>query len=144
MWMRWVLDTATMVAAIRSDAGASRQLLEGSLRRRFTLLLSVSLMIEYEAVMTRKEHLAASGLSATDVAVLLDAIAAIAEPVRLAYLWRPTLRDPADDMVLEAAANGGADAIVTFNRRDFLSAAPRFGIDVLAPGEAIARLGGKR
>lgn len=139
--MRLVLDTAVMVAAIRSDAGASRRLLVAALRRRFTLLVSVPLLVEYQAVMTRTEHLTASGLSSDDVDVLLDAVASIGEPIRLAYLWRPMLRDPDDDMVLEAAVNGQADAIVTFNRRDFGLAAGRFGIELLSPGSAIERLG---
>ncbi len=130
-----------MVAAIRSDAGASRRLLVAALRRRFTLLVSVPLLVEYQAVMTRTEHLTASGLSSDDVDVLLDAVASIGEPIRLAYLWRPMLRDPDDDMVLEAAVNGQADAIVTFNRRDFGLAAGRFGIELLSPGSAIERLG---
>lgn len=134
--MRLLLDTATMVAAIRSDAGASHRLLTAALERRFTLLASVPLMIEYQAVMTRPEHLDASGLSAGDVSVLLDAVAAVAEPVRLAFLWRPAVRDPNDDMVLEAAVNGRADAIVTFNARDFRGVARHFGVRVLAPGEA--------
>jgi len=139
--MRLVLDTATMVAAIRSDTGASRWLLRSALERRrgLTLLVSVPLLIEYEAVMTRAEHLKAAGLSAADVEVLLDAVAAVAEPVRLAYLWRPTLPDADDDMVLEAAVNGRADGIVTFNRRDF-GRSERFGMAVLAPGEAVMRL----
>ncbi|HAE48066.1 MAG: hypothetical protein CMO30_20695 [Tistrella sp.] len=68
------------------------------------------------------------------------AVAAIVEPVRLACLWRPTLRDPDDDMVLEAAVNGGANAIVTFNLRDFGQEASRFGIEVLLPGAALRRL----
>jgi predicted nucleic acid-binding protein len=72
--------------------------------------------------MTRAKHLAASKLSTDDVFVLLDAVAAVCTPVRLAFLWRPTLRDPDDDMVLEAAVNGQAHAIVTFNRRDFIPA----------------------
>jgi len=138
--VRLVLDTATMVAAIRSDAGASRQLLVAALERRLTLLASVPLMFEYHAVMTRPQHLEASGLSAGDVTALLDAIAAVAEPVRLAFLWRPAAADPDDDMVLEAAVNGQADAIVTFNLRDFSAAAGRFGIAVLSPGEALRRL----
>jgi putative PIN family toxin of toxin-antitoxin system len=144
--MRVVLDTAAVVAAIRSDAGASRRLLRAALERRrhLTLLVSVPLLIEYEAVMTRQEHLSASGLSTVDVGVLLDAVAAVAEPVRLAYLWRPTLPDADDDMVLEAAVNGRADAIVTFNLRDFGLLAEQFGIAALAPGEAVRRLEKKR
>jgi len=104
-------------------------------------VVSVPLLVEYQAVMTRTEHLTASGLTSDDVGVLLDAVASVGEPVRLAFFWRPTLRDPDDDMVLEAAVNGQADAIVTFNRRDFGLAAERFGIEVLSPGAAIERLG---
>jgi putative PIN family toxin of toxin-antitoxin system len=134
-----VLDTAAMIAAIRSDAGASRRLVRAALERRrvIVLLVSVPLLIEYEAVMTRIEHLRAARLSVTDVGVLLDAVAAVAEPVRLAFLWRPILADIDDDMVLEAAVNGRADAIVTFNRRDFRAAAEQFGIQVLSPGETV-------
>jgi predicted nucleic acid-binding protein len=140
--MRLVLDTAAMVAAIRSDAGASRWLLRAALTRRrgLTILVSVPLLIEYEAVMTRAEHLGASGLSAADVGMLLDAVAAVAEPVRLAYLWRPILPDLADDMVLEAAVNGRADGIVTFNRRDFEVPMKQFGIAVMSSGEAVNRM----
>jgi len=138
--MRAVFDTATMVAAIRSDAGASRLLLAAALERRLTLLASVPLMIEYQAVMTRPSHLAAAGLSAGEVSGLLDAVAAVAEPVRLAFLWRPAARDPDDDMVLEAAVNGRAEVIVTFNLRDLKKAAHQFGIEVLSPGEAWKRL----
>jgi putative PIN family toxin of toxin-antitoxin system len=138
--MRLVLDTSTMVAALRSDAGASRRLLVAALERRITVLASVPLMIEYEAVMTRPEHLEAARLSLEDLGVLLDAVAAVTEPVRLSFLWRPIVRDPDDDMVLEAAVNGRADAIVTFNRRDFDKGARRFGIGVLSPREALRQL----
>jgi putative PIN family toxin of toxin-antitoxin system len=134
--VRLILDTSILVVAIRSDAGASRRLLVAALERRFTLLASVPLMFEYQAVMTRPEHLEASGLSAGEVDALLDAVAAVAQPVRLAFLWRPAVRDPDDDMVLEAAVNGMADAIVTFNARDFREAAKSFGIKILAPGQA--------
>ena len=105
-----VIDTAAMVAAIRSDQGASRRLLVAALERRLTLLVSTPLLIEYEAVMTRVEHLKASGLSEAEVGQLLDAVAAVATPVRLAFLWRPALRDSDDDMVLETAVNGNAEA----------------------------------
>ncbi|HEX3915874.1 MAG TPA: putative toxin-antitoxin system toxin component, PIN family [Caulobacteraceae bacterium] len=138
--MRFVLDTATMVAAIRSNAGASNRLLVRALERSLVMLVSTPLLIEYEAVMTRAEHLAASGLTASDVGNILDAVASVAEPVRLAFHWRPTLRDPDDDMVLETAVNGRADAIVTLNLRDFVGATQGFGVEVLAPGKALAKL----
>jgi putative PIN family toxin of toxin-antitoxin system len=139
--MRLVLDTAAMVAAIRSDAGASRHLLRAVLQgESVTLLVSVPLLIEYEAVMTRPEHLMAAGLTGAEVGTLLDAVAAVAEPVRLAFLWRPLLPDIDDDMVLETAVNGRADWIVTFNRRDFALTERLFAIAVLSPGEALRRL----
>jgi putative PIN family toxin of toxin-antitoxin system len=138
--MRWVVDTAAMVAAIRSNLGASNRLLTAILERRFTLLVSTPMLIEYEAVMTRPERLSASGLTADEIGVILDAVAAAAEPVRLAFLWRPAVRDPYDDMVLETAANGRADAIVTFNTCDFATVAERFGVRVLSPGDALKLL----
>jgi putative PIN family toxin of toxin-antitoxin system len=138
--VKLILDTSIMVAAIRSDTGASRRLLVGALAGQVRLLVSTSLLIEYEAVMTRPVHLAASGLNEADVAAILDAVAGVAEPIRLSFLWRPQLRDADDDMVLEAAANGAADAIVTFNRRDFEGPCARFGVAVLAPGLAVRKL----
>ena len=104
--MRWVLDTDVLVAAVRSESGASRQILRAGLLGGFRWLVSVPLFIEYEAVLSRPEQLAASGLSTADVKTLLDAVAVVIEPVRLAFLWRPQLRDPNDDMVIEAAVNG--------------------------------------
>jgi putative PIN family toxin of toxin-antitoxin system len=129
-----------MVAAIRSNRGASNRLLALALERRLIMLASTPLLIEYEAVMTRPEHLAASGLDAGKVSAILDAVAEVAEPVRLAFHWRPLLRDADDDMVLETAINGGAEAVVTMNARDFLGASSAFGIEILAPGRALARL----
>lgn len=138
--MRLVLDTDILVAAIRSDAGASRRLLVAALRREFAMLVSTSLLIEYEAVMTRPQHLAAASLTVRDVGALLDVVAGIAEQVRLAFQWRPILRDPDDEMVLGTAVNGGADAIVTFNARDFANAGEQFGLAILKPGEAVNKL----
>jgi putative PIN family toxin of toxin-antitoxin system len=135
--MRLVLDTTILVAALRSPDGASRQLLLLALEKRYAILASVPLILEYEAVLTRVEQLAASGSSSQQVNALLDSIVAVAVPVHLAFLWRPVLRDPDDDMVLEVAANGRANAIVTFNQKHFPEATNRFGIQVLSPGIAL-------
>jgi len=67
-------------------------------------------------------------------------VAAVAEPVRLAYPWRPTLPDVDDDMVLEAAVNGRTDGIVTFNLSDFVGPARQFGVEVMRPGQAVQQL----
>lgn len=131
--MRVVLDTDVMVAALRSGRGASRKVLSEVLESGVTALLSVPMIVEYEAVLTRPEHLAAASLEVADVQAILDAICSVAEPVRLAFLWRPRLKDPADEMVLETAVNGRADAVVTFDRRHFGSAAKLFGIETIAP-----------
>jgi putative PIN family toxin of toxin-antitoxin system len=141
--MRLVVDSSVMVAAVRSDAGASRHLLVAGLERRFIMLASVPLLIEYQAVMTRQEHLAVSRLSVRDLEDLLDAVAATVEPVWLDFLWRPVLIDADDDMVLETAVNGQANSIATFNRRHFVSVRKQFGIDVLSPAEAVTQLENK-
>ena len=135
-----MLDTDVIVAAMRSSQGASRQLLHGALDRRFELLLSVPLILEYEAVLTRPKHLDACGLNSGEIERVLDDLAAVAKPVRLAYRWRPKLPDPNDDMVLETAVNGNADAIVTFNQRDFIETSRSFYCAVILPREAVQRL----
>lgn len=135
-----MLDTDVLVAAFRSDQGASRQLLLGPLDLRFEILLSVPLMLEYEAVLSRHEHLAACGLNAEEVASVLDDLASVARQVRLAFRWRPRLSDANDDMVLETAVNGNADAIVTFNQRDFEDAGIQFNCAVILPREALVRM----
>jgi putative PIN family toxin of toxin-antitoxin system len=134
--VRAVLDTSVLVAAIRSDRGVSRVLLVNALKRAYTILASVPLMIEYESVLTRAEHLDASGVSNPDVQALLDALAVVAEPIRLAYLWRPTLPDVADDMVLETAVNGRADVLVTLDRHHFKAAAT-FAVQIASPAEML-------
>jgi len=74
------------------------------------------------------------------VQVFLDALIAIAKPVAMHFTWRPQLTDPADEMVLETVINGQADALVTFNRRDFAKAPEAFGIELLLPSEALRKL----
>jgi len=135
-----VLDTTVVVAAFRSKYGASQQLLLAAVNGDFQLLLSVALILEYEAVLSRPEQLAFCGLTADDVGKALDNIVAIAEPVWINNRWRPQLPDPDDDMVLEVAVNGKADAIVTFNQNDFRGMESRFGCQAILPGEALRRI----
>lgn len=133
--LRLVLDPDVVLAAFRSDKGASRRLLLAGLDRKVTMLASVPLILEYESVLKRPEHLAAIGLTTEEVDTVLDALALVIEPVRLAFLWRPQLRDPNDEMVLETAVNGQADRLATFNVRHLAAAAREFGVRAGLPGE---------
>jgi predicted nucleic acid-binding protein len=104
------------------------------------MLISNPIVLEYEAVLTRREHLLASGLKIVEVEELLDTILAIGTEVQMTRSWRPLLRDPDDEMVLETAINGRANAIITFNLADFAGIPMEFSVDVLSPQEALRRL----
>lgn len=104
-------------------------------------LATPALFLEYEDVLKRPEQREASGLSLAEVNAALTALAALTEPVEVRFTWRPQLADPGDEMVLEAAVNGQADALVTHNLADFALAAPRFGLMLLRPGELLERIG---
>jgi putative PIN family toxin of toxin-antitoxin system len=137
---RMVLDTDVVIAGMRSPNGASAALLLAADERVVTLLVSLPLAMEYEAVCLRPEHRQAAGMTREEAKVFVDAVLAMTEPVEIYFLWRPQLRDPNDEMVLEAAINGQAEAIVTFNRKDYSHATRRFGIEVLSPGAALERI----
>ena len=138
--MKLVLDTDVVVAAMRSPRGASAEILRAARQGRVMLLVSMPLALEYEAVCFRAEHRLADGLSEREVEVFVTAVIAMAEPVFTHFLWRPQLRDAGDEMVLEAAINGRADALVTFNVRDFAPAPSLFGVATLLPREVVGRI----
>ena len=77
------------------------------------------------------------GFSIQQIDAFLSALAVWVQPVSLHYVWRPQLRDPGDEMVLEAAVNGRVSAIVTHNTRDFAAVAPKFGLQVFTPAQMI-------
>ncbi len=134
------MDTDAVVAAMRSPSGASAAILRAVRRDEATLVLTVCLALEYEAVCRRAGHRLAAGLSQRQAETFVAAVIAMAEPVETHFLWRPQLRDPNDEMVLEAAVNGRADVLVTFNLRDFGQVPTRFGIEALLPREAVERI----
>ncbi|MDB5499096.1 MAG: twitching motility protein PilT [Phenylobacterium sp.] len=140
--LRVVLDTSVIVTALRSRDGASFALLGAVRMRRVVPLATPTLFLEYEDVLKRPEQRKASGLSLDDVERFLGAFAVAIEPVEVHIRWRPQLRDPGDEMVFEAAINGGADALVTYNVKDFREAAPRFGLRVLRPAELLLEIMG--
>ena len=138
--MKLVLDTDVVVAAMRSPRGGSAELLRRIDSGQAVMMLTVALALEYEATCALAEHRLASGLSAREVSQYVDALIGMAVPVRSFFRWRPQLRDPGDELVLEAAVNGQADAIVTFNESHLREAQRGFGIEVFRPAEALRRM----
>ena len=116
--------------------GASFALLERLGSHRFDVAVSVPLVLEYEDAMLRHR----GALSQAEVRDIVDYICSVARHHRVFFLWRPLLRDPNDDMVAEVAVAAGAQAIVTYNRRDFLGV-EKFGLKIWSPQQLLERTG---
>jgi len=138
--LRAVLDTDIVVAALRSATGASNAVLREVAHGRLTPLVTPALFLEYEAVLKRPDQRLAHGLGLADIDRFLAAFAAACEAVEVSFQWRPQLKDANDEMVLEAAVNGHAQALVTHNVRDFRKGVEKFGVRVLRPGELLKEL----
>lgn len=127
--MNIVLDTNVLVAALRSRNGASYQILVNLAENKFIPNISVPLFAEYQDVLKRSDLL--PHMSINDIDVVLDFIASKSNHRKIFYLWRPVLKDPKDDLVLELAVESNS-AIVTHNVKDFVGA-NKFGIQVIKP-----------
>jgi putative PIN family toxin of toxin-antitoxin system len=138
--LRIVIDTNVIVTAARNSAGASAALLARVRADEVTMVGTIALCLEYQDVCLRPSQLAASHATFSEMQNFLDAIIAMVTPTDIHFKWRPQLRDPADEMVLEAALNGRAAAIVTFNERHFRPVAGQFGLLVLTPAQTLMRL----
>jgi putative PIN family toxin of toxin-antitoxin system len=123
-----VLDTNILVSALRSRRGSSFALLEQIGTKRFDIAVSVPLVLEYEDAMLRNR----GGLTAGQVRDVIDYVCKVASHHQIFFLWRPLLRDPNDDMVAEVAVAAGAQAIVTYNVRDFVGV-EKFGLKIWSP-----------
>jgi predicted nucleic acid-binding protein len=137
--VRVVLYTNILVAAFRSKRGASNALLSKVGTGIFEIALSVPLMFEYEDVLARPEF----AFDPAQVDAVLDYLAAVGLEQQIHFLWRPFLKDPKDDMVLELALNAGCSHVVTFNIKDF-KGSQQFGIEAITPKDFLALLGGSK
>ena len=133
-----VIDTNVLVAALRSQSGASYKLLMLLGGDKFDINLSVPLAIEYEDV--GKRMLGEIRLDIDDLEDVLDFLCSIARRQKIYYLWRPFLRDPKDDMLLELAMAADCETIVTYNKKDFMGI-EQFGLRCLNPREFLQEIG---
>ena len=133
------MDTNVLVAAMRSKRGASYQLVRmigpGA---SFQLTVSVPLVLEYEMALKRR-----TDLTEEEAEAVVDYLCQVADRREIYFLWRPFLRDPADEMVLEVAVGGEAECIVTHNVRDFAGVEERFGVRVVRPGAFLIEMEAK-
>lgn len=132
-----MLDTCILFSALRSSSGASYRIIRSLPERRFQPVVSTPVFFEYEEVLLRPGQF--PYLNAEEINDFLDYFASVCEPVRINFLWRPTLPDPDDDLVLELAVSAQADAIVTYNLKDF-AGTERFGVRMLSPRQFIQEI----
>ncbi len=133
-----ILDTNVIISAQRSQRGASAKLMSLVDTGRFEIHLSVSLTLEYEDVLRRQRNILR--LSEENVTDLIDYLCTASHHHRIYFLWRPQLRDPGDELVLELAVAAKAGYIVTYNKKDFIGA-DKFGIAVVTPKEFLQEIG---
>ncbi|MBI1937238.1 MAG: putative toxin-antitoxin system toxin component, PIN family [Ignavibacteriales bacterium] len=127
-----VIDTNVIVSALKSRNGFSFDLLSIIDDKRFSVFISVPLIIEYEYAI--KKNKSKIKLAKSDIDAILDYICLTSEKRKIFYLWRPYLRDPKDDMILELAVESESDYIISFNKRDF-SGVEKFSLQVITPKE---------
>lgn len=132
--MRVVLDTCILFSALRSSRGASFRIVRSLPDKKFRPLVSTPVFFEYEEVLLRPNQFPL--LTEGDIHDFLDFVATCCECCQINFLWRPTLPDPDDDLILELAVSGQAEAIVTYNLKDF-AGSERFGVRILSPAQFI-------
>lgn len=139
--LRIVIDTNVIIAALRSRRGASFKLLSLIDAGLFRVNLSVPLFLEYEAVAKREQH--RFTLDDQDIEDILNYIAAVSDKRDIFFLWRPFLKDPKDDLVLEIAVESASQFIITHNLRDF-AGIEKFNLQAITPQQLLKQLGENR
>lgn len=133
-----ILDTNILYSAFRSRNGASFLLFSLLPSTKFILNISVPLLLEYEDVLKRSK--ADLNFTIEELDEILDFICSISNRHELFYLWRPLLRDPGDDLILELAVKANCSYIVTYNKQDF-EGVDAFGVKVVDAREFLQIIG---
>jgi len=121
MESRIVIDTSVLISALIGSTGASRELIRLCLQGEYQPLMGNTLFLEYESVVLREEIITQCTLTKQEILILLDAFMSVCQWIDIYYLWRPNLRDEADNHLIELAIAGNAQIIATKNIKDFLN-----------------------
>jgi len=133
-----VIDTCVLISALRSRNGASYRLLSLIDSQKLSYSLSVPLVLEYESVAKRMSR--SFGLTHSDIEDIIDYLCTIGKHRQVHYLWRPSLKDPGDDFILELAVESECNYIVTHNIKDFKSI-KKFNVRAITPQEFLRDIG---
>ena len=126
-----IMDTNVLFSGLYSSTGASFQILRLLDAGKIKPVISTTLLFEYEDVLKREQTVL--NLSHKQVDTVLDNICALSNFQEIYFLWRPYLKDPKDDHVLEVAVASKTKIIVTHNLKDF-KGVEKFGIQAITPG----------
>ena len=135
--IRVILDTNVLYAGLYSSEGASYQILRAIERGQIQIVISTSLLFEYEDILNRKKS--ELGLSQQQIEAILDNVCRLSVHQKIYYLWRPFLKDPKDDHILEVAVASQTKIIVTHNIRDF-EGIDKFGIRTITPKQLLKEI----
>jgi putative PIN family toxin of toxin-antitoxin system len=136
MAIKIVVDTSVFISALISSKGSSRELIRRCLKGEYQPLMGNALFSEYESVIQRSEIIARCPLTSEEISTLLASLMSISQWISIYYLWRPNLKDEADNHLIELAVAGNAKIIATHNVKDFQNAELLFpNLSILKPEE---------
>ncbi len=138
MAIKIVVDISVFISALISSKGCSRELIRRSLKGEYQPLMGNALFSEYESVIGREEIIAKCPLTSAEISALLASFMSVSQWIYIYYLWRPNLKDEADNHLIELAVAGNAQIIATHNIKDFQNAELLFpNLSILKPEEII-------
>ena len=138
MAIKIVVDTSVLISALISSTGSSRELIRRCLKGEYLPLMGNALFSEYESVIGREEILTKCPLTNAEISALLASFLSVSEWISIYYLWRPNLKDEADNHLIELAIAGNAQIIATQNIKDFRNSELLFpNLSILKPEEII-------
>ena len=132
-----ILDTSVLVSGLRSKRGASFQIIQAIRARHLNISVSVALVLEYESVLLRPGLI--PSFTKNGIHRILDAVCLLAQHQKVFFAWRPFLKDPNDDLLLELAVAATAPYIITHNISDF-AGSDTVGVRAITPSAAIEKL----
>lgn len=135
------MTTNVLVAGLISGKGPNREILRLCLKGDLQPFVGNALYLEYQDLLNRENIQALCQQTSVSLMEFLDGFAQVCKAVDARYLWRPNLRDEADNHLVELAIAAQAAYIVTNNIADFARAELKhLGYEVITPAQLLRLL----